>query len=131
MQVNVQLTIGNPAEAIQVLAVLGNLQHTLHGLQADIDASQIQGAQTPSTEPATPSLVGADGNPVSAEAVAAAPAVQEVTYGDVEKAVRQRAKRPGAGGVPAVKEILAGFGVDRARKLDPSQYAEFVARCSA
>ena len=53
-------------------------------------------------------------------------AANETTMADVRSVIEQAAGMEGIG-VGGVKAILNDFGVDKANKLDPSKWAEFVA----
>jgi hypothetical protein len=119
MQMEVKLIFGNPVEAVQVMATLGGLANTLQGLQADVAAFQ-----QPPQAPAGSGIVDAQGHPATTEGPAV---VEGPKYADVEQALQRYAKRHG---IPAVKEVLAALGVERARQLKPEQWADFIARCT-
>lgn len=123
MKMHISLDIGDPMEALAVLGKL--LDVNLVATDRPVEDLQPEGIVAP--------LVGVDGQPVAAGAPAVlvtteAPKAQTVAFSEVELAVQRRAKRDG---IPAVKAILAQFGAERARNLDPSQYAAFVEACNA
>lgn len=125
VQVNVNLTFGNPIEALHVLTMLGggNATETEQGLTFSLPLNQAQPAARPTSPAQDAGIVDVSGQPVSAQG--GAPIVAPPTFGDVESAAQQHAKRHG---IPSLKAVLAEFGVERARNLTEDQYPAVIER---
>ncbi len=118
MKVHVSLEIGDPMEAMNVLAALAGIK--LMPLEG---ATQTEGS----------ALVGADGKTPLADTTSGiiteeAPPKPVPPFAEVEQAVYRKSKGPD--GIPGTKAVLAQFGVERARELQPEQYADFIAACA-